>query len=92
MRTGRRALLGFRLTDRPKVTEPLRLVAEGFVNVVNLSDLSPRQADVVISQFMDEVLIDTDILSPLKRRRLYFCFPLLPHPSRSGSVSQGLHS
>ena len=29
-----------------------------------------------------------DILSSLRRRRFYFCFPLLPHPSRSGSVSQ----
>jgi len=42
----------------PESPGPLKLIAEGYVNVVNLSDLSPRQADVVISQFMDEVLID----------------------------------
>jgi len=42
----------------PDSPPPLRLVAEGYVNVVNLSELSPRQADVVISHYMDEVLAD----------------------------------
>ena len=42
----------------PDSPPPLRLLAEGYVNVVNLSELSPRQADVVISRYMEEVLED----------------------------------
>jgi len=43
-------------------------------------------AYILVPRFKGERL--TDILSSLKRRRFYFCFLLLLHPSRSESVLQ----
>ena len=37
-------------------------------------------------------ILKADMLSSLKRRRFCFCFLLLHHPSRSGSVLRNLHS
>ncbi len=42
----------------PESPPPLKLLAEGYVNVVDLSGLSPRQADIVISHYLDEILED----------------------------------
>ncbi|MGC9191765.1 MAG: helicase HerA domain-containing protein [Conexivisphaera sp.] len=54
----------------PDGPDPLDQLAEGYVNVVNLSELSPRQADVVISRYMDEVLADRKRFASGERGRL----------------------
>ena len=54
----RLALRRYRTVLSPGAVPPVRRLAEGRVNIVNLSGLSPAQADVVISRYMEDVLVE----------------------------------